>query len=177
MKFSDEKHSALELAKGKFTTDPERHTGEGIFFTSKMLDSFDISSGGVYFTSVSPLKNRKGTAVWMKLRNTTDRSRKEVFDEYASRENDYTFDKTVVPVKMAEYSPGDLISRSQAKRLLLRIDRFRRVVLDFQNVNQIGQAFADEIFRVFVRSHPSVDVQFMNANDEVIRMIRRAQSA
>ncbi len=177
MKFSDEKHSALELAKGKFTTDPERHTGEGIFFTSKMLDSFDISSGGVYFTSVSPLKNRKGTAVWMKLRNTTDRSRKEVFDEYASQENDYTFDKTVVPVKMTEYSPGDLISRSQAKRLLLRIDRFRRVVLDFQNVNQIGQAFADEIFRVFVRSHPSVDVQFMNANDEVIRMIRRAQSA
>ena len=35
MKFSDERHSALELAKGKFTTDPVRHTGEGIFFTSK----------------------------------------------------------------------------------------------------------------------------------------------
>jgi anti-sigma regulatory factor (Ser/Thr protein kinase) len=177
MKFSDERHSALELAKGKFTTDPERHTGEGIFFTSKMLDGFDISSGGVYFTSVSPLKNPKGTAVWMKLKNTTDRSRKEVFDDYASAENDYAFDKTVVPVKMAEHSPDDLISRSQAKRLLLRIDRFRRVVLDFQNVNQIGQAFADEIFRVFVRGHPSVNVQFINANDEVIRMIRRVQSA
>jgi anti-sigma regulatory factor (Ser/Thr protein kinase) len=177
MKFSDERYSVLELAKGKFTTDPERHTGEGIFFTSKMLDGFDISSGGVYFTSVSPLKSPKGTAVWMKLKNTTDRSRKEVFDEYASPESDYAFDKTVVPVKMAEHSPNDLISRSQAKRLLLRIDRFRRVVLDFQSVNQIGQAFADEIFRVFVRSHPGVSVQFINASDEVIRMIRRAQSA
>jgi anti-sigma regulatory factor (Ser/Thr protein kinase) len=66
MKFSNERYSPLELAKGKFTTDPAHHTGEGIFFTSKMLDAFDISSGGVYFTSVSPLKNPKGTAVWMK---------------------------------------------------------------------------------------------------------------
>ena len=177
MKFTDERHSALELAKGKFTTDPVRHTGEGIFFTSKILDAFDTSSGGVHFTSVSPLKNPKGTAVWMKLKNTSDRSRKEIFDEYASPENDYAFSKTVVPVKMAEQHPDDLISRSQAKRLLLRIDRFRTVVLDFHNVNQIGQAFADEIFRVFARSHPGVDVGFTNANEEVVKMIRRAQSA
>jgi anti-sigma regulatory factor (Ser/Thr protein kinase) len=177
MKFSDERHSALELAKGKFTTDPAHHTGEGIFFTSKMLDAFDISSGGVCFTSMSPLKNSKGTAVWMKLKNKSDRSRKEVFDAYASPENDYAFNKTVVPVKMAEQSPNDLISRSQAKRLLLRIDRFRTVVLDFKNVNQIGQAFADEIFRVFARSHPGIDVQFINANEDVLKMIRRAQNA
>ena len=177
MKFSSARYSALELAKGKFTTDPAHHTGEGIFFTSKMLDAFDISSGGVYFTSVSPLKNPKGTAVWMKLTNTSAKSRKEIFDEYASPENDYAFSKTVVPVKMAEQNPNDLISRSQAKRILLRMDRFRTVVLDFQNVNQIGQAFADEIFRVFARGHPGIDVQFKNTNEEVLKMIRRAQSA
>ena len=78
---------------------------------------------------------------------------------------------------MAEQNPNDLVSRSQAKRLLLRIDRFRTVVLDFENVNQIGQAFADEIFRVFARSHPGISVQFINANDDVRRMIKRAQSA
>jgi anti-sigma regulatory factor (Ser/Thr protein kinase) len=177
MKFSDVRDAALELAKGKFTTDPARHTGEGIFFTSKVLDAFDISSGGVYFTSVSPMKNTKGTAIWMKLRNASDRSRKEVYDAYASPENNYAFDRTVVPVKMAEHSENDLISRSQAKRLLLRIDRFRTVVLDFKNVNQIGQAFADEIFRVFTRRHPGVEVQFINANEDISNMIRRAESA
>lgn len=177
MKFSDVRDAALELAKGKFTTDPTRHTGEGIFFTSKMLDAFDISSGGVYFTSVSPMKNTKGTAIWMKLRNASDRSRKEVYDAYASPENNYAFDRTVVPVKMAEHSENDLISRSQAKRLLLRIDRFRTVVLDFKNVNQIGPAFADEIFRVFTRRHPGVEVQLLNANEDISNMIRRAQSA
>jgi anti-sigma regulatory factor (Ser/Thr protein kinase) len=176
MKFSDVRDAALELAKGKFTTDPARHTGEGIFFTSKMLDAFDISSGGVYFTSVSPMKNTKGTAIWMKLRNASDRSRKEVYDAYTSPENNYAFDRTVVPVKMAEHNENDLISRSQAKRLLLRIDRFRTVVLDFKNVNQIGQAFADEIFRVFTRRHPGVEVQFINANEGISNMIRRAQS-
>jgi anti-sigma regulatory factor (Ser/Thr protein kinase) len=177
MKFSNERYSALELAKGKFTTDPAHHTGEGIFFTSKMLDAFDISSGGLTFTALSPLKNPKGTAVWMKLKNMSARSRKAAFDAYASPENGYAFSKTVVPVKMAEQSPNDLISRSQAKRLLLRIDRFRTAVLDFQSVNQIGQSFADEIFRVFARSHPSIDVQFINANEEVHNMIRRAQNA
>jgi hypothetical protein len=113
----------------------------------------------------------------MKLRNTSNRSRKEVYDAYASPENNYAFDRTVVPVKMAEHSENDLISRSQAKRLLLRIDRFRTVVLDFGNVNQIGQAFADEIFRVFARRHTGVELQFINANEDISNMVRRAQNA
>jgi anti-sigma regulatory factor (Ser/Thr protein kinase) len=177
MKLADERYSRLELAKGKFTTDPLRHTGEGIFFTSKLLDAFDISSGDVYFTSASPVKHLKGTAVWMKLRNDSERSRTDIFNAFASPDNDYAFDKTIVPVKLAEQNKDDLISRSQAKRLLLRIDRFRTVVLDFKGVDQIGQAFADEIFRVFVRSHPNVDVQFTSANAQVQKMIRRAQTA
>ena len=45
----DERHAVLELAKGKFTTDPENHTGEGIFFTSRCFDLFNIFSGVVYF--------------------------------------------------------------------------------------------------------------------------------
>jgi anti-sigma regulatory factor (Ser/Thr protein kinase) len=180
MKFPNVRYATLELAKGKFTTDPARHTGEGIFFTSKVLDAFDISSGGVYFSSPSdppPISPRgKGTAVWMKLKNNTTRSRTEIFDKFASPDNDYAFDKTVVPVKLAEQNPNDLVSRSQAKRLLLRMDRFRTVVLDFTNVSQIGQAFADEIFRVFARSHPNVSLHFENANEDVTRMIKRAQA-
>jgi hypothetical protein len=78
---------------------------------------------------------------------------------------------------MAEHSENDLISRSQAKRLLLRIDRFRTVVLDFGNVNQIGQAFADEIFRVFARRHPGVELQLINANEDISNMVRRAENA
>jgi anti-sigma regulatory factor (Ser/Thr protein kinase) len=39
-----------ELAKGKTTTDPERHTGEGIFFTAKAVDVFTLESAGLRWT-------------------------------------------------------------------------------------------------------------------------------
>jgi len=39
-----------ELFKGKLTTDPERHSGEGIFFTSKVMDTFILWSGSKVFT-------------------------------------------------------------------------------------------------------------------------------
>jgi hypothetical protein len=71
---------------------------------------------------------------------------------------------------------NDLISRSQAKRLLTRFDRFKEIVLDFQNVDSIGQAFADEIFRVFKNEHPNINLHPVNANEEVMRMIVRAQN-
>jgi hypothetical protein len=46
----DPKHSILELAKGKLTSDPDNHTGEGIFFTSRAFNQFIILSYGLYFS-------------------------------------------------------------------------------------------------------------------------------
>jgi anti-sigma regulatory factor (Ser/Thr protein kinase) len=46
----DETQAILELSKGKLTTDPDRHSGQGIFFTSRMLDEFSILSRGAYFS-------------------------------------------------------------------------------------------------------------------------------
>jgi anti-sigma regulatory factor (Ser/Thr protein kinase) len=43
------REAILELSKGKLTTDPDRHTGEGIFFVSRMFDSFVIASEGLYY--------------------------------------------------------------------------------------------------------------------------------
>ncbi len=45
---ANEHDAFLELAKGRFTTDPDRHTGEGIFFTARMFDRFVILSGSMY---------------------------------------------------------------------------------------------------------------------------------
>jgi hypothetical protein len=79
-------------------------------------------------------------------------------------------------VELAQYGDEKLISRSQAKRLLERIDRFHTVIFDFNRVESIGQAFADEIFRVFVAGHPQIQILDVNANDEVKQMIKRAIS-
>lgn len=179
----DERHAVLELAKGKFTTDPARHTGEGIFFTSRMFDQFAIMSGGVYFSHdfddsedwiLQANASTSGTLVRMELHNHTARTTKKVFDKFTS-DDDYGFTKTVVPVKLMKYGDDNLVSRSQAKRLLERFDRFKIVILDFSDIGYIGQSFADEVFRVFVSQHPDVELVPTNANPEVSRMISRAR--
>ena len=184
MNLSDERHAVLELAKGKLTTDPDRHTGQGIFFTSRLLDSFDILSGGVYFAHtlesdadwiMEPSEVQTGTAVFMKLGNRSARIDTQIFSQYTSGE-DHGFTKTVVPVRLAQYGEDKLISRSQAKRLLGRVDQFKSVVFDFEGVATIGQAFADEIFRVFARSHPSIELLAVHTTTGVQQQIQSARS-
>lgn len=183
----DERLALLELSKGKFTTDPRNHSGEGVFFTSRMFDRFQIMSGGLVFVH-DEQRDRDvlfdvdemppgGTAVFMATTTASSRTAKQVFDEYSSGPDDYSFAKTVVPVRLAQVGDENLISRSQAKRLMQRVDRFRHVVLDFSGVNAIGQAFADEIFRVFVQAHPEVELVPVHATSEVQQMIRRAELA
>ncbi len=180
----DERHAVLELAKGKFTTDPRNHSGEGIFFTSKMFDEFMISSGEVFFSHqfdekedwiLQSSSSSGGTLVKMVLHNHTARTTKKVFDKFTS-DDDYGFTKTVVPVKLMRYGDDNLVSRSQAKRLLTRVDRFKTVVLDFSGIASVGQAFADEVFRVFRAKNPGVEVVPIHTSSEVKRMITRAES-
>ena len=178
----DERHSVLELAKGKFTTDPKNHSGEGIFFSSRACDVYAILAGGVYFTHqiergedwiFEAKKVEQGTAVLMRLKNHTARKLKKIFDEFA--DVDYGFQKTVVPVALAQYGDEAVVSRSQAKRLLNRIDKFKIVILDFKGVDMVGQSFADEIFRVFATQHPDIALLETNANKDILNMISRAR--
>jgi anti-sigma regulatory factor (Ser/Thr protein kinase) len=180
----DQRYAVLELAKGKLTTDPARHTGEGIFFSSRMFDKFSIGSDKTYFghkfgqdegwifESTFP----GGTTVFMELCNHTSRTVKKIFDQYAPEKGDFGFTKTVVPVKLAQYGNDKLISRSQAKRVVARLDLFRTILFDFAGVPTIGQAFADEIFRVFAQEHPGIEIFPIHANSEVIRMIERVKA-
>ena len=89
--------------------------------------------------------------------------------------DEYAFAKTIVPVRLARIGDENLVSRSQAKLLLQRVERFRSVALDFDGVERVGQAFADEIFRVFALAHPDVELVAVHATTEVQHMIRRAE--
>lgn len=185
MQLLDERHAILELSKGKLTTDPKNHSGEGIFFTSRMFDSFDILSGGVFFTHqfgddrdwiLERDKFENGTSVWMKINNHTARTSKKIFDQFTSGD-DFGFNKTVVPVRLAQYGNDKLISRSQAKRVLARVELFKTVIFNFEGVEVIGQAFADEIFRVFAQKHSGIELVAVETAHEVKQMIDRAQRA
>ncbi|MGP1683225.1 MAG: STAS-like domain-containing protein, partial [Giesbergeria sp.] len=81
-----------------------------------------------------------------------------------------------VPMRLAVIGTDQLVSRSQAKRTLARIEKFKFVVLDFKGVSEIGQAFADEIFRVYAKAHPEIIIAPMNESKAVAAMISRARA-
>ena len=115
-----------------------------------------------------------GTFVTMGIDVNSTQTQVEVFDRFSDKEEDYGFTRTHVPVALARHGTENLISRSQAKRLVARFDRFKDVLLDFATVPMIGQAFADEVFRVFQNAHPDIKLRWVNATVEVEQMIRRA---
>lgn len=175
-----------ELFKGKLTTDASRHSGEGIFFTSRVLDKFlAISDGKIFSHSnfddivenleniefLSKWRDMKGTCIFMELSNNSNKILKEVFDMFADVDGGFT--KTHIPVKniFAEFP----VSRSQAKRLCNRFEEFEVVELDFAGISEIGQGFAHEIFVVFQNTHENVSIIPINTSEDVMRMINHVK--
>ena len=170
-----------ELSKGKITTLPAGHTGEGVFFTSKAARVFEMSSGGLRWIvdnvrgdmAVGESLVRRGTEVRVEVANRPKRALTEVFEEYTE---DFVFNKTRVVVKLFTLGTR-FISRSEARRVLSNLDKFRGVVLDFSGVDEIGQGFADEIFRVWAVSHPGTKIEAVAMSAPVAFLVHRATGA
>lgn len=172
-----EEAASFELIKGKMTTMPERHSGEGIFFSSKATDRFIIRSHRIK-TIVDNIKDDifvseekfiSGTDITFSINKNSKTILKNIFDKFAKEEYDFEFSTTLVKVKLLGES---FISRSEAKRLLNGLDKFREIVLDFSNVKTIGQGFADEIFRVFKNTHPQIKIVTINTSSVIEEMIK-----
>lgn len=161
-----------ELFKGKLTTDESNHSGEGIFFTSKIMDSFFIiSSGKVFSTDKNEteysvdinLPNVKGTVVVMSLSNFSQRQLSDVFDQYSNIEGGFT--KTRIPMRnIFDNAP---VSRSQAKRVCNRLDKFSEVILDFEGLEWMGQAFAHQLFVVYKTKNQKTVLTPINMSENV----------
>jgi len=168
------------LLKGKQTTDPKHHTGQGIFFTSKIADSFTIRSFKKILRFNSLLDEvfpedssaeHEGTRIVFRIRLKSKRTTEKVFRKYT--DEDFEFTKTKITVKL--YKIGvKFISRSEARRLVIGLDEFKEVLLDFKDVETVGQGFVDEIFRVWQNNHTDIKIKYVNANENVEFMIKRA---
>jgi anti-sigma regulatory factor (Ser/Thr protein kinase) len=177
----DHVQAAAELTKGKVTSMADRHSGEGIFFSSKVARRFELHANGHALlvdatlddTAVLAEAPREGTHVRIVLSRPPARTLREVFDAFTE---DFAFVRTRTVVKL--FGLGrDFLSRSEAKRLLHGLERFAHVVLDFRGVPGVGQAFADEVFRVWARAHPSSRLEPVEMNDDVRFFVERARRA
>ena len=113
-----------------------------------------------------------GTLVVMMISTEAQWTTKEVFDRYQT--DDLRFRRTHVPIILGKYPNEQLVSRSQAKRILTRFDQFSEVYLDFSGIQEVGPAFIDEIFRVYRLDHPEIILTHTNAVPEIEKMILNA---
>ena len=182
LNLDEKRYAILELAKGKFTSDPDSHSGEGIFFSSKCGDCFVLESDGIAYVAKQTYAAlgdgepslRPGTFVLFKINVNHQQTMEELFKQYTDAPERYGFSKTAIPIHLLEYGDKSpiFISRSQARRLLARVERFEVVNLDFSGIDSIGQGFADEIFRVFKKRHPDILLIPVNCTDAVNQMIQ-----
>jgi len=182
-KLESEMEAMQDLLKGKTTTAPKAHSGEGIFFTSKAVDEFILDSFGwrlridniikdVFMEEIKPVK--KGTKVTCVISEKSERHLGDVFKKYESDDGEMDFDKTEVLVRL--FTIGTVhVSRSQARRVLVGLEKFKVIIMDFDKVPTVGQAFADEIFRVFKMKYPDVKVIPKNMNKAVEFMVNRVE--
>lgn len=173
--------AVAELFKGKVTTDSANHSGEGIFFSSKMMDDFFVVSskkvfsdnrfGKTSYKDFSAFNGRMfehGTAVVMALSNSSAKVSSEIFNQYTSDSGD--FDRTALPLQnMFDSYP---VSRSQAKRVCSGLDRFKYIQFDFSGLEWVGHSFIHQIFVVYQREHPDIRISAINVNDDVKKVFR-----
>ena len=175
----DPQLAMLELSKGKLTSAPDRHSGHGLFFSSRLADVFDIHANAAAFQCRSWEKRpwrsgrpaaRQGTSIYLAIQLDTTRTLDAVLRAH-SLEDSYCFDRTEVPLHLLGGEARTLASRADARRVAARLGGFRRAELSFDGVEDIGHGFADELFRVFQRDNPGLLLVPVAMNGRVQTMV------
>ena len=169
-----------EIAKGKQTSAPDRHSGLGIYFTSRMSSQFILSSGQLVWNVDNRRRDeglgwleheRTGTLVRCEVDATTSVVPLEVFRAFS---DPITAGLNRTSIRVSLFSDGTFVSRSEAKRVAAHLEAYGVVELDFTGVDQVGQGFVDELFRVWQSAHPQTRLVAVNANPALLAMIAMA---
>jgi anti-sigma regulatory factor (Ser/Thr protein kinase) len=170
----------LELSKGKLTSQPLRHSGHGLFFTSRLADVFDLHANDAAFQKrawdgqgwhLQRALKHEGTSVYASFALDTQRTLDAVRRAHSLDGVGMGFERTVVPLRMITSAVTGLESRAQARRVGARLGQFQRVELDFSAVSDVGHAFADELLRVLARETPNVELIPSNMSAAVAAMV------
>jgi hypothetical protein len=169
----DDFEAVGELSKGKQTADPLRHSGLGIFLTSRLVDRFVLAANRLTWTVDNDIgdsavgwldRPKHGTLVRCDIRYLTTKTLPEVME---GQQDPVTQRLNKTSIRVELFRQGDFVSRTEAKLIGARLEGFEVIELDFRGISQIGQGFADELFRVWANDHPSAHLVPLNANPAV----------
>jgi anti-sigma regulatory factor (Ser/Thr protein kinase) len=185
-RINDPALAMLELSKGKLTSAPERHSGHGLFFTSRLADVFDLHANQAAFQSRAwearrwrsgKPASRLGTSVYVAITLDTPRTLDAVLRAHSADAAGYAFERTSVPLHLIAGGGQALASRADAKRVTSRLSSFRAAEIDFEGITDIGHGFADELFRVFQREHPALQLMPLRMAPQVAAMVAAVHAA
>jgi STAS-like domain of unknown function (DUF4325) len=169
----------LELSKGRLTSDPRHHAGQGLFFTARLADVFDIHANAAAFQRRSwdgrawhagrPAMPH-GTSVYVAIRLDTPRTLDSVLQAHRGAAG-HGLGRTTVPLQLLAGPEGVLASRAEARRAAARLAQFEHAEIDFAGITDIGHGFADELFRVFGGNHPGLELQATGMSPGVRAMV------
>ena len=169
----------LELSKGKLTSQPLRHRGEGLFFTSRLADVFDLHANDAAFRQLAwddgwqPQRAlaQHGTSVYASFALDTPRTLDAVRRAHSLDGRGVALERTQVPLRLLASARVGLESRSQARRAAARLASFRHAEIDFAGLADVGHAFVDELFRVIPLETPALALSATNMAPRVAEMV------
>lgn len=182
----DARHAMLELSKGRLSSQPEAHTGRGLFFSAQLADVFDIHANNTAFQRRAwesggwqpgrPLP-RQGSSIYLAIALDTTRTLDQVLAAWSVAGDGIAFDRTTVNLRLLAGPGQPLDSRAQARRVAARLAVFRRAEISFEGVEDVGHGFADELFRVFARARPEVELVPTHMTPRIAALVRSTQGA
>lgn len=181
----DPQHAMLELSKGRLTSAPEAHTGRGLFFSSQLADVFDIHANNTAFQrrawDGSGWKKgralpRQGSSIYMAIALNTTRTLDGVMQAWSLAGDGIEFDRTVVQLRLLAGEGQALDSRAAARRVGTRLTPFKRAEIDFEGVTDVGHGFTDELFRVFAKANPQIELVATNATPRIEALVNSARA-
>jgi anti-sigma regulatory factor (Ser/Thr protein kinase) len=182
----DSGHAMLELSKGRLTSSPDAHTGRGLFFSSQLADVFDIHANKTAFQrrawesagwKQGKALPRQGSSIYMAIALNTTRTLDGVLEAWSIAGDGIEFDRTVVQLRLLAGEGQALDSRAQARRVGSRLGSFKRAEISFEGVGDVGHPFTDELFRVFAKSHPEIELVATNTTPRIEALVKSARAA
>ncbi len=182
---ADAQHAMLELSKGRLTSQPDAHTGRGLFFSAQLADVFDIHANNTAFQRRAwessgwkkgkPLP-RQGSSIYMAIALDTKRSLDQVLEAWSTDGTGIEFDQTIIHLHLLAGPGQPLDSRAQARRVAARLGSFQRAEVSFEGVADVGHAFTDELFRVFARANAKLELTPTHMTPRIAALVKSAQT-
>ena len=171
--------AAMELAKGRITTDSENHSGDELNAILHLFDIVKIEANRKSLIYNSTLNkwmiensvHKHGTSLYLKIDPASNRNCEMIFKKLFDVPNN----RLTIPISLIMVPGMELInSRTQAKSILRNIENFSQVTFDFNQVELIGPAFADELVRESKKKNNLAKLNWINSSKMIDVLMSRA---